>query len=71
MNYDPVAPRVPYAMPASHKGYSAYSREAYTGGELDYRGKTAPCRHCRGTKQSPYQMSDSDQHCKTCAKETV
>ena len=33
---------VPYAYPASHKGYSAYSREAYTGGELDYRGKPAP-----------------------------
>lgn len=42
MNYDPMAPRVPYAVPASHKGYSAYSRETYTGGELDYRGKTAP-----------------------------
>ena len=39
MNYDPMAPRVPYAMPASHKGYSAYSRETYTGGELDYRGR--------------------------------
>ena len=42
MNYDPMAPRVPYALPASHKGYSAYSRETYTGGELQYRGKTAP-----------------------------
>lgn len=42
MNYDPMAPRVPYAMPASHKGYSAYSRENYTGGELQYRGKPAP-----------------------------
>lgn len=30
---------VPYAYPASHKGYSAYSRETYTGGELDYRGR--------------------------------
>ena len=39
MNYDPMAPRVPYALPASHKGYSAYSRETYTGGELQYRGK--------------------------------
>ena len=28
-----------YAKPASHKGYSAYSRETYTGSELDYRGK--------------------------------
>ena len=42
MNYDLMAPRVPYALPASHKGYSAYSRETYTGGELQYRGKTAP-----------------------------
>lgn len=42
MNYDPMAPRVPYALPASHKGYSAYSRETYTGGELDYRGKPVP-----------------------------
>lgn len=42
MNYDPMAPRVPYAMPASHKGYSAYSRENYTGGELQYRGKPTP-----------------------------
>ena len=42
MNYDPMAPRVPFALPASHKGYSAYSRETYTGGELQYRGKTAP-----------------------------
>ena len=33
---------VPYALPASHKGYSAYSRETYTAGELQYRGKTAP-----------------------------
>lgn len=33
---------VPYAYPASHKGYSAYSRETYTGDELQYRGKTAP-----------------------------
>ena len=33
---------VPYALPASHKGYSAYSRETYTGGELQYRGKPAP-----------------------------
>ena len=41
-HYDPKAPRVPYAMPVSHKGYSAYSRETYTGCELDYRGKTAP-----------------------------
>lgn len=31
-----------YAKPASHKGYSAYSRETYTGSELQYRGKTAP-----------------------------
>lgn len=38
-HYDPKAPRVPYALPASHKGYSAYSRETYTGGELDYRGR--------------------------------
>lgn len=29
---------VPYAYPASHKGYSAYSRETYKGAELDYRG---------------------------------
>ena len=42
MNYDPMAPRVPYALPASHKGYSAYSRETYTAGGLQYRGKTAP-----------------------------
>ena len=28
-----------YAKPASHKGYSAYSRETYTGSELGYRGK--------------------------------
>lgn len=42
MNYDPMAPRVPYALPASHKGYSAYSRDTYTGGELNYRGKPAP-----------------------------
>lgn len=41
-HYDPQAPRVPYALPASHKGYSAYRRETYTGGELQYRGKTAP-----------------------------
>lgn len=41
-HYDPKAPRVPYALPASHKGYSAYSREIYTGGELQYRGKTTP-----------------------------
>lgn len=34
--------QAPYAIPASHKGYSAYSRETYTGGELQYRGKTAP-----------------------------
>lgn len=39
MNYDPMAPRVPYAYPASHKGYSAYSRETYKGAELDYRGR--------------------------------
>lgn len=31
---------VPYAYPASHKGYSAYSRETYKGAELDYRGRT-------------------------------
>ena len=30
---------VPYAYPASHKGYSAYSRETYKGAELDYRGR--------------------------------
>ena len=30
---------VPYAYPASHKGYSAYSRETYKGVELDYRGR--------------------------------
>lgn len=30
---------VPYAYPASHKGYSAYSRETYEGAELDYRGR--------------------------------
>ena len=33
---------VPYAYPASHKGYAAYSRETYKGAELDYRGKPAP-----------------------------
>ena len=42
MNYDPIAARVPYAFPMSHKGYSAYTREIYTGRELDYRGKPAP-----------------------------
>ena len=31
---------VPYAYPASHKGYSAYGRETYKGAELDYRGRT-------------------------------
>lgn len=30
---------VPYAYPASHKSYSAYSRETYKGAELDYRGR--------------------------------
>ena len=30
---------VPYAYPASHNGYSAYSRETYKGAELDYRGR--------------------------------
>ena len=30
---------VPYVYPASHKGYSAYSRETYKGAELDYRGR--------------------------------
>ena len=29
-----------WARPASHKGYSAYSRETYKGAELDYRGRT-------------------------------
>lgn len=39
---DDLNPRrgsVPYAYPASHKGYSAYSRETYKGAELDYRGR--------------------------------
>lgn len=31
---------VPYAYPANHKGYSAYSRETYKGAELDYRGRS-------------------------------
>ena len=42
MHFDPMAPRVPYARPASHKGHSAYAREIYAGRELDYRGKPAP-----------------------------
>ena len=50
---DSFAPRVPYAMPASHKGYSAYSRETYTGGELNYRGKPAPTpQHCELCRDS-------------------
>ena len=28
-----------YAKPASHKAYSAYSRETYKGSEPDYRGR--------------------------------
>ena len=32
---------VPYAYPASHKGYSAYSRETYVPAELEYRGRVA------------------------------
>ena len=41
MSYDLKRRRgsVPYAYPASHKGYAAYSRETYKGAELDYRGR--------------------------------
>lgn len=31
----------PYSKPASHKGYSAYSRETYVPAELEYRGRVA------------------------------
>lgn len=40
--YDPVQNRVPYAFPVSHRDHSAYTRDTYTGGELQYRGKPTP-----------------------------